>query len=380
MIAGLSWYLSVIGIYLSLSLLSYLYKSRIFWFIGLFYIFFFACFKDIISPDFVRYAYTYENIENFNMLVFEVFEPVFFLLSKLAPNYYFLFFYYEFLTLLLILLGIKNLAKHIEFSFFIYLCIPGLFLNTFVEMRQSLAVAVFFYAVSLFLMNKKLLAYIFFIFSCITHYSAVFAVLTFFLYNFFYKKLKIKAFILIIVLFFILFVFTILNIDYYYLKFISLIISLIPFFSKYSGYIEAAISGNMESLSYQTIKNLFFAVWFFILWYFFKKTSIKNHSVTYYNIWFLMGFYLLGVIILILTGKYSDISRIAYYFLVFLIILIPEVFSNIKIEKSIKFLIYYITLITFLLLFIKGVFYYSIEANTYIFLNYKNILIEAILE
>ena len=114
----------------------------------------FAGFRDAMTPDLERYREMYEGIGSGGSFPLE---PVFVFLSKLLNwigfDYHALFFVFTFLTLLFIYLGIRNYTSHVYLSLLLYTLIPACFLNLFVEMREAGAVAVAFYATSVW--NRK---------------------------------------------------------------------------------------------------------------------------------------------------------------------------------------------------------------------------------
>jgi hypothetical protein len=70
---------------------------------------------------------------------------------------------------------------------------------------------------------------------------------------------------------------------------------------------------------------------------------------------------------------------VAYFFLIFQIVMIPEIIG--RLEKSkFKTVVFYTYLAVYSAMFLKGLFYFSEESQSYIFLNYKNILWEKLFE
>lgn len=149
---------------------------KVIWCIILTVVIFFGGFKDTMTGDLLIYKQMYENYKE---LSFSFIEPFFVAVSWLfnilnLPFYAVSFLYFS-LTILFVVLAMKNLTTYLEYAFLIYLTIPGFFLNTFVEMRQCLAVSIFFYGASLFLKNRAKIAFVFFILASLVHYSSVFA-------------------------------------------------------------------------------------------------------------------------------------------------------------------------------------------------------------
>ena len=374
LITGILPYFFILFSYIVLSLISYVSKARVFFYLALIIIILFVGFKDIMSPDLERYAIAFENIENIR---FGIFEPLFFVFSKILKilgfNYYALFFLYSFLTILFILLGIKKMTNYQAISFLFFLLVPGFFLNMFVEMRQMLAVAITFYSVALFL-DKKKTWLLFAILSAMAHYSAIFFWLIFgFIYKFLPKIYSLKIYAIFSILSFVFI--GIFKFDIQIFKTILPLLNTAPFFQKYINYVNYRLEGGIEQVQFQFFKNIFYIVNLLFLVYIFKLSNRKTNDIKdamgrkiiFLNLLFI------GVLILNITFYIAPISRAAYYFLIFQIVIIPNIIFDLKI-KEVKVLILYSYFFIYLLMFIKGLFFYSEEAQDYIFLNYRNIL------
>jgi len=379
-VIGILPYFIMVFSYSILSLTSYFSKSRVFFYLAILIIILFVGFKDIMSPDFERYAYTYENIENFG---FDAFEPFFvimsFFLKSLGFDYYALFFIFAFLTILFILLGIREFSKHYAMAMLLYLFVPGFFLNMFVEMRQTLAIAMVFYAVGLIL-NKKKLGYLFAFLSIITHYSAIFFWLIFIIFkNFLSKEHSSWFYVISLMVSFLLVI--IIRLDIVFFSFLFMIFnslsSFLPFLQKYLLYLAFVISGEVSQVQAQLIKNIFYILNTLFLLYILRYTIKENNDIHLMadlekeN--YLINFLTVGVIILNISFHIGAVSRLAYYFLIFQIVLIPNVILKIP-NLYLRYLSFIIILFIYISMFIKGLFYFSDEAQSYIFLHYKNIL------
>jgi len=374
-------YFIVLFSYSILSLTSYVSKSRVFFYLAILIIILFVGFKDIMSPDFERYAYNYENIESFG---FDALEPFFIIISLFLKSfgfdYYALFFIYAFLTILFILLGIREFSEHYAIAMLLYLLVPGFFLNMFVEMRQSLAVAIVFYAVGLIL-NKKRRGYFFAFLSIITHYSAMFFWLIFMIFKkFFSKKYFLWFYVISLVASFILVV--IFRLDLAFFNFLFMIFnsltSFLPFLQKYLTYLALVISGEVSQVQSQLIKNIFYILNTLFLLYVLRYVIKGNNNIPMADLEkdnYLINFLTVGTIILNISFYIAEVSRLAYYFLIFQIVLMPNIILKIP-NFYIRYLCFIIILLVYISMFIKGLFYYSEEWQDYIFFNYKNILFE----
>ncbi|WP_299229703.1 EpsG family protein [Sulfurihydrogenibium sp.] len=378
-VIGILPYFIMLFSYSILSLTSYFSKSRVFFYLAILIIILFVGFKDIMSPDFERYADTYENIENYGFYVFEPFFGIMsFFLKNLGLDYYALFFIFAFLTILFILLGIREFTKHHAMAMLLYLLVPGFFLNMFVEMRQTLAVAMVFYAVGLIL-NKKRLGYLFTFLSIITHYSAIGFWLIFIIFkNFLSKEHSSWFYVISLVASFVLVV--IFRLDLVIFNFLFIIFnglgSFLPFLLKYLIYLDFLLSGEVSQVQAQLIKNIFYILNTLYLLYIYKFT-IKDNNIRLMTDLkinnYLINFFTVGVIILNISFHIAEVSRLAYYFLIFQIVLIPNIILRIP-NLYIRYLSFIIILSIYISMFIKGLFYFSDEAQSYIFLHYKNIL------
>lgn len=364
MIEGMLVYLLLIGIYLVMGFFSTIYRHKVFWIISLVFVIFFVGFKDKISPDLERYALMYEN---YDTLTYQAIEPFFIFISsvlnKIGFSWVALSFVYALLTILFIVLGIRNSTSNIIFAFLIFLLVPGFFLNLFVEMRQMLAVSFTFYAVSLINMKtkyKKIKIFLLMLLSIITHYSAIgFWLIFLSLKKFLFKKFDFYKYSTILLISAIIPFTGVVNIINKFIvnlllhfSHISKITSYITYFSTYSTnfywFLKAGI---------YTILGLFVSL-------FYNKFNIRN--ALFFNL------FIIGIVLLNITFFIPEISRIAYYFLIYQIILIPNLVF--KCKKEAKILLYYSFFLFYFSLFIKGLFYYSEEAQNYIFLHYKNVV------
>jgi transmembrane protein EpsG len=368
--------------YIILSLTSYVSKSRVFFYLAILIIILFVGFKDIMSPDFERYAYMYENIESFG---FDASEPFFiimsFFLKSFGFDYYALFFIYAFLTILFILLGIREFSKHHAIAMLLYLLVPGFFLNMFIEMRQILAVAMVFYAVGLIL-NKKRYGYFLAFLSIITHYSAMFFWFIFIIFKkYFSKKYFLWFYVISLVASFALVV--MFRLDLAFFNFLFMIFnslsSFLPFLQKYLTYLALVISGEVSQVQAQLIKNIFYILntlfLLYVLRYIIKENNNIHPMADLKKDNYLINFLTVGTIILNISFYVAEVSRFAYYFLIFQIVLIPNIILKIP-NLYVRYSFFIIILFIYISMFIKGLFLYSEEWQDYIFFNYKNILFE----
>ncbi|MDN5338350.1 MAG: hypothetical protein PWQ20_1420 [Thermotogaceae bacterium] len=350
-------YLLVIFIYLLIFAFPKFFRKYL-WYLVLSVIIFFGGFKDIMSPDFVRYEAMYRN---YKALSFTSIEPFFIFLSSLLnsvhANFYAMSFINFLLTVLFVILGAKLLSKDYLYSFFIYLTIPGFFLNTFVEMRQTLGVAIFFFAIGLFLTGKKRVSWIFFIFASFVHYSAIFATALFFIvYRLLRKKYPMCYYL----------GFLTIGVLIGQLEITKYILTLfLPVFPrKYWAYIFA--SETVDPLKV-TIYMLFCALLIFVFCYSTKKTDYyRNITITQLNLLILGSF-------IIFSSHNPVITRLAYYFLIFQLSVVPNILKSIR-DPHERLLWLYLFTIYFLTQYVYGLFFIPIETGEFVFIPYRNIL------
>jgi len=253
--------------------------------------------------------------------------------------------------------GINNFTKYYETSFLIFLLFPIFFLSDYIALRQALAIALFFYTISLFLIGEKKFIY-FLLLSLTVHYSVLLAYVIFFIFNkYISKRFNLYFYILIITTTF----FTA-----FFIKNILLnMLTILPFVSTYSHYLLGEFQLNIA----RTI--VYISFYFFILFLFISYKD-KNNSL----INSLFNLYTIGMIITLLGMSNMNINRFANYFMIFIIVLIPNLLlspkSAIKYNQRI--------LITFIFFVFLSVYYYSgILAVKDVFLTYDNVFLGGLL-
>jgi len=327
----------------------------------------FAGLGENMTPDMDRYRSMYEAVGSGYLIPIE---PSFNFFSKvlngLALNYHSLFFVYSFITLAFVCIGIKNYTDHFKLSLLLYVLIPSCFLNLFVEIREICAVAIVFYATSLIVkrnIKQRFIKVLFFlILSILFHYSAIiYWVLFVLLYKFLKRRNSIWIHLAIL--------------SVSLLIPTSVLIASIhavayPFLpGKYQGYFN--IFMEMESQlaeSGQVLKSVVYTLMacFFSLWG--ARLEKQDNAHIFVNL------FVVGVVILNLTRSFADISRLAYFFLIFQIVIFPLIVQ--KQKHKIKALsVAYLIVVFYFTQFIWGLFFYSEEAGSYVFLHYQNVLL-----
>ncbi len=93
---------------------------KVIWFITLTIVIFFGGFKDTMTGDLLVYKHMYENYRELSLTFVEpFFVVVSYLLNILNLPFYAVSFLYFLLTILFVILAIKNLTSHLEYAFFI---------------------------------------------------------------------------------------------------------------------------------------------------------------------------------------------------------------------------------------------------------------------
>lgn len=362
-------YVALLMGYLLICLQSEIVDKRLFAAFALTLLVLFTGFRGAMTPDLQRYRLMYENIASPDAVSME---PSFLVISRslhaIGFDYHALFFTYSFITLLFVYLGIRNYGQHVKFSLLLFILLPGYFLNMFVEMREVCAVAIAFYATSILrrteVRHRILKCLLFAILSVLFHYSAVLYWAILVVCRKAIRKTWPPAFCLI-VLAGSLFVPT------------SLLISVIHLVAypimpaKYQGYINLfmevetslAESGQMlKSMVYVAIATGF------IFWL--RRRDQEGEEDVHVP----LNLFVLGVVILNLTRNFADISRIAYFFLICQIVIFPVILVRVR-ARSYQLLAAYSLFLFYLLQFVWGLFFYSEETGTYVFLHYQNLLL-----
>lgn len=351
--------------YLFLSFRAEISKDRWFGVPTLIILCLFAGFRDaIMTPDMERYRWLYVSAGEGQRVALE---PSFVYLSRffhaLGFDYHALFFTYTLVTLTFIYLGIKNYSPYIKLSLLLYILIPASFLNMFVEMRQVCAVAIAFYATSLLVKDEvkyRLFRFIIFaILAVLFHYSALLYWPLFFLvYKFVKREHSTSLYLALLAISFLIppsaFVTA------------ARIIAEPMAPARYRGYIDAFIElQKHQAESGQLIKSVVYTL--MAACFIFSRRAIRDDEKEQMP----LNLFIIGVVILNLTRSFAAISRIAFYFITFQIIIFPFIAMRVK-DRARAILATYSLVLLYLLQFVYGLFYYAIETDSYVFLHFQN--------
>lgn len=222
------------------------------------------------------------------------------ILRYFFDDYQSLFFFTALATYIFLYFGIKKYTTHTSIALVLFLLIPGLFLNSLTIIRQELAIAICFYAFS-FLVDRKFLNYfILMLLAFSIHYSVAIVFFTHLVVWQYAPKVKYKF--------------------YYFLIFFSLLFlkfnigNLVYYFAQGARY-EFYQSGESVSLLKIFILN------FLALLYVYFSPRIIDKSK--YNI-YIVAFIVMNVVYLNIFSSVIALSRIAYYFKIFEIVLVAQ--------------------------------------------------------
>jgi hypothetical protein len=367
-------YIITILIFIIFAILSNIYKTNKFIYAFLIYLIIFSSTRDIVNFDMENYKEMYENYKTLAVLQIEPgFIFLSWLLNHFTSNAYSLFFVYSFLNILFVYLGIKNLTPYIKTSFFLFLTIPMLYLMTLIGIRQSLAEAIMFFAVSFLLKGKKVLFLLFALLAIIFHYSAFITLIIVYLtYLIFKYKLRIKflfSFLIISLMVYLL------NMNSFLLKtLLEIIFPLLP--EKYTLYAQFLLAeGKVEIPGFSIYTTLLFNM-LTLLTSYYSNILIKTARL-HKNYSLIINLLVIGTIYMNLFGEFADVTaRIFYYFVFYYIILIPFIIYK-MLKQTDKILIVY-ALSIFLLIWLFSGVYKQIIPNEHPPMIYKNILMKDI--
>lgn len=304
----------------------------------------------MVGYDFLNYTGFY--IENTSS---DVLEPLF-NLSLIVFNYFssnpqWMFFIYSLVTICLVAVILPKYTIYYRTAILFYLLIPGLYLNTFTIIRFSLAESIIFFSMYYFIYRKNY--YLFFLLASISigfHYSALFPIA------------------LLIILY------PLLKINFNFTVYIFLIIvSLILYIFNLSGFVLNLLGGKYEF--YQNsehivpiLKLLVINIYFIILIFF------KNNYLNSLEDNVIFNFTILGLLLLNVFADFTFVTRIAYYFFIFQIIIVPRFIYSFK--NKMQIIILLICTLFYLLQFINALITAQNENKIPNIVPYKNYFFE----
>jgi EpsG-like putative glucosyltransferase len=355
-------YILVVIIYVCLSLTSSVTRNRFFHLTAVGLLICFAGLRNPFTPDADRYRYFYEHFRDSDFQ--RVVEPSFFLIARtlnaFSLDYHVLFLLYTAATILFMYEGIRNLTPYVKTSMLLYLLVPHLFLGLFIEMRQDCAISIVFYAMSLLRKEhlRHRVAKIIFLaaLSIAFHYSAAFYWVVFLITIPLLKRtfsFRTYGFVLLC---------SLLAPPTLVLRLILLgLYPVLPaaYQEHADGLLQLGVASGQHSLLSLLIYNSLSLIFCY------ARRINRDIPIDLTNL------FVIGAVILNLTRLYGDIARVANYFIVFEIVLLPIVLFGLR-KRAIKPLLIYCTLLLYSLHFVHGLYYFNEEANGYIFLHYSS--------
>ena len=258
-----------------------------------------------VGTDYVGYYASYNNKDFIDF--------GFFLISSIARLFggsQMVFFIYNALTLLFVLLSIKNIKK--EYRPLAYFCYLFLFYTTsFNAMRQMLAVSVVFFSYK-YAISKKIIPFIVFIaIATVFHTTAIFGAVLYLLLNTKRKFIKIMISVVVLILVF------------NYQNLLNMI-SNMPLFEHYSLY---EVYANKTEFG-----NVSFFIELIVLGYLlFNEKRITKNDSDFKKYLFI---YIIGILFLLTGFNDPYVKRIALYFTISSIVLLPSVPYSLSNKKD----------------------------------------------
>jgi len=282
--------------------------------------------------DFLNYTYFYTH------LAYESLEPlfslsiVFFNLFTSDPQI--LFFAYSVVTLVVLQMAISKYTIYHKTSLFIYLLIPGLYLNTFSIIRQGIAEVLFFLAISYLIYDKNKIKFVLFsIFAVLFHYTSIIPILLVAVtHKLLQKKYATHSYLAVLLA----------SIILYKIGLASVLLTLAT--GHYASYIDEVYEGSIVKLF---VLNLFM---FIII--IFKNRIISSNIDTY-----LLNLTFIGIFTTNIFLDYTPVTRLGYYFLIFQIIIVPKMIYSFK-ENFVKLVFF-----SGFFLYYFGIFYNSLYVD-----------------
>ena len=307
----------------------------------------FAGLREFVGADFAFYVDWYLNKTRDTKLEFG-FVAIMNVFRYFHLGYNWLFLFFSFFTCLFVFLGIKKFTVNVNFAFLIFLLIPGLYINSFSIVRQYFSLAISFYAFY-YLINKKYYTYLLLIFIGISIHNTCY--IPFLIFLGVYKwgsKIKVIHIALALVV-------SLVFSQTHFLELIGFIFDKTRYIYYFSTHQSPTSNLKLVVIN---------AVAVFVLFHFEKLKKAYPYQQ------YLMPLYFFSIIFTNVFAVYIDLTRIAYYFKIFEIIVIADlIFLGTK-EKSYKYM-------TFFYIYYLSIYIFALWTDTNDkcqFANYKNIL------
>lgn len=316
----------------SLLLMGYLLpeKNKIFQIVTFLLVVGVVGFRDFVGADFGDYVIWYNSKARDEDFAFG-YLALMNVFRTLNLSYTALFFFIAFFTYLFLFLGVKKYTQNQNLAIFIFLLIPSMFLLSLNTMRQSFVVSICFYAFY-YLINKKYLQYLLLLFLGVSlHITVIIPFVLFFLVYRFADKIKVSH-ILILLIGSLLF--SQLGLVHYFSSFFK--------DSRYIAYFTTM------KIPVNPLKLIILNGMAIFMLFYFEEMKRK-----YSNQKYLMALFFLSVIITNFFSLYGDLTRIAFYFKIFEILVIADFIfirtKEIRVWLFSGFMIYYVSIFVYTL-------------------------------
>lgn len=331
----------------------------------LFMIVLFLSLKDGHYYDLENYKAMFESADIHNISLYPEISYIVisYFLKMIDLNFYVLSFIYYSLTIASLYKAISLTSKEPAFSFFIFLTMPIFFLSNYIAMRQSVAISLFLLAVVLYYKKQKKFI-LFFILSMLFHYSAIIAFFIFLILS----KTKIikqefnKSFIFFTVL--LSFIFGLVFTKYIF----EIIRNILSYFPIVNTFVIHLLKDEADN---KILRNLIYICFFgfvlFLYYLYSSRTKVNQLNTIFLNM------FTIGLIISFLGAGDMNINRFANYFMISIVILLPNlIFSGIG--KLIKY--EYILYLLIIVYFTTAYYIYGILKIKDVFLETKFLIFQ----
>jgi transmembrane protein EpsG len=297
-----------------------------------FVVIFVSGFRYQIGWDYDHYAYIYEKIDTLDILSETSLSIIINFLKGLNLEFQALFVFFALFTIIILWKGLTFYSAVPALSLLFYVVIPELYWTSFSEIRQFLAISIFFWG-SQFIVKQDLVKFsLSILLAVFIHTTALVLWPLYFVIVRYYSKLIHIGVVLISV----------------FLAFNDLQISFLQnvlgaFDVKYTYYVN--VISYSKSFSAQILQWMFIPFWLIMLIYRLRSNSAKSDILV-------MNMLTLGLALDILTSFSQPINRLIYYFIVFRIILLTWV-AQFFVQKRV---INYAALALFILVFLVYVY------------------------
>ncbi len=364
-------YIVLLAAYIALSFASDLFKNRLFHLSAIALLIIFAGFRDIMNPDMDRYRLLYESSGTLSYSNF--LEPSFVYISKLLHvsgfSYHAMFLVYSCITISFVYCGIKNFTGYIKTSLLFYILTPGLFLSSFIAIRESCAISMAFYATSLLFRDSVPLRGIkvtfFALGSCLFHYSAIaYWVICWPTYKLRKRAIPWQMYVGSVI------VSALIPTTFYMTAIYYTIYPLLG--SKYQFFVSEFMYADVaRQTSNHLATNAYYML--IVIWVLLRRRSLSALYESYNGLLLLL---VIGIVILNATKSFFEIQRIASYFLVYIIVLMPLLLSSIEVRRF-RTLCSYCVFLLYLTNFVLGLYMFTEETQSYTFLHYRNVILDS---